>query len=472
MQLLRNRSISRRTALRGLMGGATVTISLPVLEAMLDSHGEALAGGEPLPKRFVSWLFSNGVLLDRFEPSGVGATWSLSDELEPLDAVKDYVNVCTGFANLGKINDFISGHVEGITGLTGYPYAYGGFGYDAGGPSIDQVIAGTITANTPVSSLQVAVSKANTFAGTGQLGQAISFRGTPGQLVALPPISSPKQVWQSLFGVYPGPDAPEDYRDERGLMLDAVRAQTNKLKERLGTADRARLDAHLQGVDELYGKVTALPPSCNLPSQPDEENEEPVGAELITPVNQLMAELITYALRCDITRVASVQFLGLAGETPYTEIGISATKHLLSHDAQYSAYARDQLHQSVVYEMTRFAEFVQSLRDSVDATGNNLLDSTIVYCTSDCSVGWLHSISRQPVILVGTGGGHLQYPGVHAQAIENNPDDPNGEQSPDMPCAGNLSDIALACVQAFDADIQSFGGGVCESTTPLSDILA
>jgi Protein of unknown function (DUF1552) len=473
MHLLRNRFISRRTALRGAMGGAAVTISLPLLEAMLDANGEAHADGSELPRRFVTWLFSNGVLLDRFEPGSVGANWTLSEQMEPLDGVKDYVNVCTGFANRGMVNGYISGHIEGITGFTGYPYALdGGSGYNAGGPSIDQVIAETIPVETPVRSLQIAISKANTFAGSGPLGSAISFRGTPGSLTALPPITSPKQVWESLFGVFPGPDAPEDYRLERGLMLDAVRAQTNKLREKLGAADRERLDAHLQGVDELQTKVTALPPSCVLPGEPDMENLEPIGSELIGPVNALMADLVAYALRCDITRVASVTFLGLAGETPYTEIGLTATKHLLSHDAQYNGASREQLNQSVIYEMTRFAEFCQALRDSVDVTGNNLLDSTIVYCTSDCSVGWLHSISRQPVILVGTGGGHLQYPGVHVQAIENNVDDPNGELSPDMPAALNISDIALACLQAFEPSAESFGGGGAESTTALDDILA
>lgn len=472
MQLLRKRFISRRTALRGALGGAGFAISLPLLEAMLDDHGEAHADGSELPRRFVTWLFSNGVLLDRFEPDQTGATWSLSDQLDPLDGVKDYVNLCTGFMNHGMVGGYISGHVEGITGFTGYPYSYTGFAYDAGGPSIDQVIADKITANTPVSSLQVAVSKANTFQGSGPLGSAISFSGTPGALVSLAPITSPKQVWNSLFGVFPGPDAPEDFRLERGLMLDAVRDQTNQLRARLGAADRQRLDAHLDGVDELQTKVSALPPSCIMPAEPDEQNEEPVGSELIGPVNEIMSELMTYALRCDITRVASMTFLGLAGETPYTEIGITTSKHLLSHDAQYSPSAREQLHQSVVYEMQRLAVFLQFLRDSIDVTGKNLLDSTIVYATSDCSVGWLHSISRQPVILVGTGGGHLQYPGVHVQAIANNSDDPNGEQTADLPAARNLSDIALTCLKAFDPEADSFGGNGCESSTPVSEILA
>lgn len=472
MHLLRKSIMSRRTMLRGTIGGAGVVMGLPLLEAMFDAHGEALADGSAPPRRFVSWLTANGVLLDRFEPDQVGANWSLSEQLEPLAGVKDYVNVCTGFHNLGQVGSYIGGHVEGVTALTGHPYVLAGAGYDAGGPSIDQLVADAIGGDTPVRSMQVAVSKANTFAGSGSLGTAISFRGEPGALTALPPLSSPKQVWASLFGIFPGPDAPQDDRQVRALMVDAVRAQSEALRGRLGTQDRQRLDAHLQGVDELEHKLQALPPPCIMPEEPNEENEEPVGSELITPVTHLMAELLTYALRCDITRVASVTFLGLAGETPYTEIGVSATKHLLSHDAQYNLAAREQLHQSVVYEMTRLADFVQALRDAEDFGGANLLDSTIVYATSDCSVGWLHSISRQPVILIGTGGGHLKYPGHHHQATPNDADDPNGVATSDLPTAGNISDIALACLHAYDPSATSFGGGEALSTDPLDGLLA
>ena len=41
--------LSRRTVLRGLGG---VAVGLPVLECMLDNHGEALAQSVPLPKRY------------------------------------------------------------------------------------------------------------------------------------------------------------------------------------------------------------------------------------------------------------------------------------------------------------------------------------------------------------------------------------------------------------------------------------
>ena len=42
-------TLTRRTMLRGLLGGAAVSIALPPLEAMMDANGLAYADGPPPP---------------------------------------------------------------------------------------------------------------------------------------------------------------------------------------------------------------------------------------------------------------------------------------------------------------------------------------------------------------------------------------------------------------------------------------
>ena len=45
--------ISRRTVLRGLLGGTAVTVGLPMLECFLNTNGTAYAAtGAPLPPCF------------------------------------------------------------------------------------------------------------------------------------------------------------------------------------------------------------------------------------------------------------------------------------------------------------------------------------------------------------------------------------------------------------------------------------
>jgi len=92
-------TLDRRTLLRGMLGGTAAAIALPTLEAMLNENGDALAGGKPLPKRFMTWFFGNGIVPDRFEPTGQGANYELTPELAPFVNVKDYLTVLTGFNN-------------------------------------------------------------------------------------------------------------------------------------------------------------------------------------------------------------------------------------------------------------------------------------------------------------------------------------------------------------------------------------
>jgi hypothetical protein len=452
---LRRFKLDRRTLLRGLLGGAAVSVALPPLEAMLGTHGDAFAGGEPLPRRFLSFFFGNGVQLDRFEPAATGPGWAVSEQLAPLADVKEHVTVCTGLQN--RCQNAITHH-EGMTAFSGYTFELRfdlpGFASDWGGPTIDQRIADVIAARTPtpVRSLQVGCSKFYSPADNGTTATVLSVRGEPGNLVPLPPETNPVQVWETLFGEF---TAPPDTREMRLSVLDAIRDDVTRLQNDLGTVDRQRLDAHLQGVAELETKIAALPPSCILPAAPIETNDEPNGQEQLALVNQVMAELVAYAFVCDVTRVASNLFLALAGEAVLGEVGAPSTQHVHSHENN------EDYHNGIVFIMQRFAEIVRIFRDTPDVDGASLLDSTILFASSDCAEGWSHSIARQPILLAGHGRGHLAHPGIHYQAIGG------------TGAAGNTADVLLSVLRAFDPAAASVGGDDgAGSSTPLQEILA
>jgi len=459
---MRKFKLSRRTVLRGLAGGAAVSVALPPLEAMMNDHGTAYANGEDLPTRFISVFWGNGVMLDRFEPSITGPGWELSEELAPFGPVQEYVSVLTGLQN--RCADAITHH-EGMTAFNGYtfqPAGGPGFSSNYAGPTIDQVIADAIAARvtTPIRSMQVQCSKGFSPADNGTTATALSVRGEPGALTPLYSESNPAQLWQTIFGEFiPQPDDSA----LRLSILDAVRADTDRLRPRLGALDNQRLDAHFEGLAELELKISTAPPTCDLPMQPTHTNSESVNNEQLILTNQLMSELIAFAFVCDITRVASNLLLPLAGEATLaeSESGSGSTHHVLSHEGNNS------YHQGIVFLMERFSQMLQILGNTPDFDGTNLLDSTIVYGSSDCSIGWSHSVRRQPIILAGTGRGHLVYPGIHYQAVP--AADPNAGGAPSE---GNMSDVLLSCLRAFDPAAPSVGGGAPMSNTPLTEILA
>ncbi|MCH9682805.1 MAG: DUF1552 domain-containing protein [Deltaproteobacteria bacterium] len=459
---LRKFKLSRRNVLRGMAGGAAVSVALPPLEAMMNSNGTAYANGDDLPTRFISFFWGNGVMLDRFEPTTTGANWELTDELQPFAAVKPWVSVLTGLMN--RCANAITHH-EGMTAFSGYTFQQTGgpgFASNYGGPTIDQVIADAIAARvkTPVRSMQVQCSKGFSPADNGTTATTISVSGEPGNLTPLYAQANPRDVWQTIFGSFV--PAPDD-SDLRLSILDAVRDDADRLRSQLGTLDNQRLDSHFDGLAALELKISTAPPTCALPDQPVHENNESVNNEQLILTNQLMSELIAFAFVCDITRVASNLFLPLAGEARLAESasGSGATQHVLSHQGG------DPYHQGIVFIMERFAQMISILEATEDFDGTNLLDSTIMYGSSDCSIGWSHSIRRQPIILAGTGRGYLVNPGIHYQAVP--AANPNAGNAPSE---GNMSDVLLAILRAFDPAAASVGGGAPMSNTPLDEIIA
>jgi hypothetical protein len=454
--------MNRRQVLRGMLGGMAATVALPPLEAMLNSHGDALAGGGDLPKRFLSIMFGCGVMLDRWEPSEVGADWALSPQLAPFADVKDYLTVCTGMRNLfggGAIT-----HHEGMCVFNGYDFVLRpdlpGFASDWGGPTIDQLVADALEAqgvSTATRSLQLGWTKFDSPADNGSTAKAMSARGTPGNLNVLYPDANPQTVWQTLFGEF---SLPKDDREQRLSILDVVAADTARLRMELGTKDQQRLDAHLQGVSELEGKISAMTPLCMLPAQPKHANGEGNAQEQLILVNDLMSDLLAYAFLCDVTRVASYHMLSVASEVQLGELGHATTQHGDSHMGD------ENYHDGIVFIMTRIADLFRKLRDTVDVDGTNLLDSSIIFGSSEVSQGWSHSWQRQPIIIGGHGRGHLVHPGIHYQAApQNNPQD-------DQTSAGNTSNILLTLLQAFDPEAESVGGGAPMSTGVLNEIMA
>src|SRR5262245_24794517 len=108
------RAIKRRTLLRGVAAGAAVSVSLPVLDSMLDSGGKALADGSALPKRFGVFFWGNGVRLAQFVPNSEGAGFALSPALQPFAELRDYVSVVSGY-DIKTGNE--RGHHAGCVGI-------------------------------------------------------------------------------------------------------------------------------------------------------------------------------------------------------------------------------------------------------------------------------------------------------------------------------------------------------------------
>jgi Protein of unknown function (DUF1552) len=446
--------LNRRALLRGMAGGALVSMALPPLEAMLNTHGDALSGGEPLPVRFATFFFGNGVLWDEWIPKAQGPDWQPTVQTQPLfdvgseelpREIADYCNILTGFENKLK---FKITHHEGAAGmLSGHPFVHiGGLQSKFGGPSIDQVVAAALkTGHTPPS-IQLGVSKrVSTDEDTTM--QFISHKSTS---EPLPPTYSPARVWSDLFGSFVPPDDPSG--PARIRVLDAVREDARALERKLGAADRERLTAHLEGVDELESLIRQMPPVCELEGREETEtNTDSDGREPMEDVANAMNRLLALAWSCDITRVASYMLTGGVGHQVYSHLDQTDEQHIMSHDPEFY---KGQLSQTIVWNVQQFANLLRLLKDTPDGA-SNLLDNSILLLCSDCGEGWSHTTFDQPIVVAGRGGGQLLYPGIHYRSKN----------------AQNTSDILLTLAQAMVPTIAEIGSAEGLSNTPFTDIL-
>jgi len=417
--------MQRRTFLRASVGGGLgISIGLPLLDAMLNDNGTALAQGQALPKRFGIFFFGNGrgVEPDRWVPTGTGAGWTPSMELAPLAGIKDYVSVVTGMN--ARLEDSPQGHHKGSAAiLSGYdfitqPANNAPYRSTFARPSIDQVIAAEIGTTTAFKSLEIGMSR-RVINGEGTTIQYISHNGPDS---GNPPELDPRKLFDRLFAmpVAPptgAPGAGDALRVLRRSVLDTVIGDLGSLSQRVGTADRARLQQHTESIRAIERRLetdlAAPSVQCDNPTAPGalptDNSQEPI-AERMTA----MGELLAMAMSCDLSRVFTIQFSGSAAGPVFWQVGASRGHHDLSHDGDSSQSVMEAI---TVFTMEQFAGLLTRFRDTPDGAGN-LLDSMAILASSDHGDGAAHDVEDYPVLVAGRAGGALVHPGVHFRAQE------------------------------------------------------
>ncbi len=407
------KTLDRRTMLRGLLTtGGTATIGLPLLEAMLNEHGTALAQDQPLLPLYVTWFFGNGTLPGLWRPqnTGSGAEWELSHQLAPLSEHKPYLTVISG--------------LEGKAVIAGIEHPTGSAAATIGSPlngnavtdkSIDQIVADVTSEGSPFRSLEIGVTPA-TPAGPQDSLHSVSHNGPSSRNDAE---YNPREVFSRVFGGFEAPEEDLPDSDPTKLarvnksVLDSVLADGARLKTRLGVNDQQRVEAHMEAIRAIERRLQTSPDqtppsSCTVPTAPtiggDERSEAP------PEVNTVMAQLTTLALACERTRVATFMFSLPAAHVYYRHLASNMNDDFhdtICHSDPGDSSNQPRVDTGVQYTMGCLSEFLAMMKNTPHGAGN-LLDSTLVYATSDTAWGKIHDKVDWPVLLAGKAGGRLR----------------------------------------------------------------
>ena len=435
------KAMSRRTVLRGLLAGAGVSLALPPLEAFLEVGKNAWAA-EGFPKRFGLFFWGNGVLPERWIPSDTGPGWTPSEQLEPLSGLASKITVVSGLEV--KVQN-LKPHGSGPGGLlSGTDLKIEGEDDSFRLPSLDQRIAADIGGATVFRSIEAAVSP---------VASGRSYNG-PGS--RNPPEPDPLALYARLFGASfsaPGEERKIDPRLAlRRSVLSVIGADAERLKKRLGGQDRVRLEQHMDAVRELEKRLLRLeqdPPSFEGCSRPMEPGALPdiEGRPQMHARSAVMADLLTMAYACDLTRVSSLWYSDPVSNVLYDEA--SAGHHQLTHDEPGE---QPQVNAIVKSIMTDFYGFLEKL-DSVPEGDGTLLDSCAILATSDTSFARTHQIDEYPILIAGSAGGALKT-GLHHRSLKKD----------------NASVVPLTLMQAVGASATSYGEGDALVQAGLSEI--
>ena len=442
-----SRSIGRRTVLRGMLGGAAVSLGLPLLDCFLNGNGTALAQGAPLPLRFGTWFWGCGMNPDRWVPGSEGADFALPPELEALAGVRDQVSVLSGF------NVVLDGrpnlpHWTGVMAtLTG---SVPSVEPEVPAPTLDVLISARVGGATRFRSLEMAA--------TGVPGQSYSRAS---QSIVNASSVSPLELFMRLFGpdfVLPGGGGQPDPRTVlRQSILSAVREDAQRLETRLGSHDRLRLDQYFTALRQLENQIERSldPPdlaACRRPRRPAGE-ELGTDLERAAATHALLTELLVFALLCDQTRVFNMLFSW--GTSELRHAGAETAHHQYTHDEVVDPLLgyQPQATSFVLASMAAWAGFVERLASTPEGDGT-LLDNCLVLAHSESSFAKSHQVTTLPVMIAGRAGGRLR-PGVHVRG--------NGDP---------VTRIGLTVQQVMGLSVASWGTRSLEATQPVGAILA
>jgi hypothetical protein len=411
------RHIPRRAVLKA----AGVSLALPFLDAMVPA-GTALAQTAAVPKLRTGFFYiphgaimgntTHGPTLDKWTPSGSGASFKLSPILASLEPYKTYVS---SFGNLQ--NAATAGSVHSFTPATWLSATRP----DTGAPrahmatTLDQVIAKIIGQDTPLPSLEVAAeTTVQSAAGGGGYYSTLSFRDAESPLPMEP---NPRKVFLQLFGEGDTPQERATINTRTNSLLDLILEGTNSLKGNLGNGDKAVLDGYLESVREVERRTQrAAAKDLSAFTIP----EAPVG-ELDSFAEQvkLMFDLVALAYQADLTRVASYIMAAEGTNRTYNHIGVPDSFHPVSHHANDLARI-EKLARIQTWHLEQFAGFIKKMAETPDGQGS-LLDHSIFMYGSNMSNSDRHDNYPEPNIVVGGGSGKMKLGGQHLMLPERTP---------------------------------------------------
>ena len=382
--------IDRRHALRAM--GAL--ISLPMLECMLPLRASEKMTATPKRSAFI--YLANGVHSLNYQITKDGPDYQFSRSLKPLEKHRHSITPISGLYHAGSLGH----HHECINAwLTG-----GKLGpTDRNTISVDQKMAELTAQHTRTSSMEIALNQ-----------ESLAWTADG---VRLPAMRRCSEIFASLFEEPKnGKSAQRRELRHKSSVLDANLTEVRRLEKKMGAEDKGRMDQYLTSVREAEIRTrradiwldTPLPKISEADRKRTNRDIEPTKAG---DYFRTVYDLMVLAFQTDTTRVATFSLGGEGAAFAIPEIGITESRHQLSHHGGDPGYI-EKLTNYDTFAIEQFSYFLTRLAETKDFGGKPLLDSTMSLFGSGMTYGHGHGNANLPLVLAGGKGLGLRH-GTH-----------------------------------------------------------
>ena len=371
--------IDRRHALRAM--GAV--ISLPLLECMLPLRAAEELSATPRRSAFI--YLANGVHSLNYQITNAGADYQFSRSLKPLEKHRQSITPFSGLYHPGSLshhhNCISTWLTAGKLGPT-----------DRNTISVDQKMAEITALHTRVSSMEIALT---------QDSLAWTADG-----VRLPAMRRCSEIFASLFEEPKnGKTAQRRELRRKGSVLDANLEEVRQLEKKMGAEDKGRMDQYLTSVREAEIRTRRADVWLDTPLPKISETDRnrtnrDIPATKAGDYFRTVYDLIVLAFQTDVTRVATFSLGGEGDAFAIPEIGITESRHQLSHHGGDPGYM-EKLTMYDTFAIEQFSYFLTRLAETKDFSGKPLLASTMSLFGSGMSYGHSHGNANLPLVLDG-----------------------------------------------------------------------
>jgi hypothetical protein len=447
--------ISRREVLRG-MG---VTIALPLLDAMVPaSTAWAKTAGSKVRLAAIEMVHGSagatkiGAEKNMWSPAAIGRSFDLTPSaLSPLEPLRDHITIISNTdvrnAEAFEAPEIGGDHFRSSAVFLTQMHPRQTQGSDVRvGTSLDQYYAQKFGQDTAIPSLQLCIENVDQ-AGGCSYGYSCVYTDSISWAAPdepLPMVRDPRTVFDMLFGVGATAQERAERRSEDRSILDWITQDMSRLRNTLGTADRARLNDYLEDIREIERRIQRVE-AQNTSGEQRELPGAPVGVpDSFEEHIKLMFDLQAVAFASDITRVFAFKLGRDASNRVFADSGVTTGFHSASHhgdrEDRVTAFARINR-----YHLSMLPYFLDKLRRTPDGDAS-LLDNTLVIYGSPMGNSNVHNHKRCPLLLAGHAGGKLKG-GLHIKAGDGTP----------------MANAFLTVNQMLGLEMEKFG----DSTAPM-----